>query len=165
MQFATRNATIVDAESAASLVKLSFDRLSAEYWAPEARHVFLTEASPEGLRSAIATCAYSAVVFDDSRLVGILLMKSPTVLSLLFVHPSCLRRGIGSLLWEQARSHLSSHFPEVRTVELNATPNSVTFYRKIGFVPLSTEFEFKGCRATRMACWLPARTLGADVAP
>jgi GNAT superfamily N-acetyltransferase len=165
MQFATRKATVVDAESAASLVRLSFERLTAEHWAPEARDVFLVETSPEGLRSAIETCAYSAVALDDLEMVGILLMRSPTVLSLLFVHPSGLRCGIGSLLWEQARSHLSTHFPEVRTVELNATPNSLAFYRKIGFVPISTEFQLKGCRATRMACWLPARSLGADVAP
>jgi hypothetical protein len=31
--------------------------------------------------------------------------------------------------------------------------------------PISLKFEVKGARATRMACWLPARQLGAEMRP
>jgi len=53
--------------------------------------------------------------------------------------------------------------PEVKTVELNSTPYATLAYRALGFVPISREFEQAGCRATRMACWLPARGLNAGL--
>jgi ribosomal protein S18 acetylase RimI-like enzyme len=74
---------------------------------------------------------------------------------MLFVHPQHLRQGIGRALWESARTHIESALPQTKTVELNATPYSVAFYQSLGFV-------VKGARATRMACWLPARSPGAE---
>jgi Acetyltransferase (GNAT) domain len=53
----------------------------------------------------------------------------------------------------------------VKTVELNSTPRAVEFYLALGFVPISAEFARGGARATRMACWLPARALGAELLP
>jgi predicted GNAT family N-acyltransferase len=70
---------------------------------------------------------------------------------------------IGQALWESARAHIEAGFPEVDTVELNATRYAVHFYESVGFVPISREFEREGRRAIRMACWLPARALGAAV--
>jgi GNAT superfamily N-acetyltransferase len=82
-------------------------------------------------------------------------MPTPTLLGMLFVHPTRLRQGIGTELWKFARSRLESEFKEVRTVELNSTPCAVEFYRALGFVPISAEFVPGGSRATRIACWLP----------
>ena len=48
-------------------------------------------------------------------------------------------------------------------MELNSTPYAIEFYRALGFVPISAEFVRDGARATRMACWLPARALGAEL--
>ena len=58
---------------------------------------------------------------------------------------------------------VQTRFPEVKTIELNALPYALAFYRSIGFVPISREFESKGFRATRMACWLAAQTLCAEL--
>jgi GNAT superfamily N-acetyltransferase len=82
--------------------------------------------------------------------------------SLLFVHPGHLRKGVAGRLWEAARSHIEAVHPETKTVELNSTPHAFRAYRALGFVPISTAFVRRGCRVTRMACWLPARALGAD---
>lgn len=84
---------------------------------------------------------------------------------MLFVHPSRLRQGIATKLWEYARTRLEAEFPEARTVELNSTRYAVEFYRAAGFVPISAEFRRGGARAVRMACWLPARGLGAELLP
>lgn len=165
MAITQREATEADAGAAALLVRHSFEELAAADWEPHARAVFLVEASAAALRSAIAGSAYAAVAFDEKQMVGFLVMKGRAVLSLLFVHPSHVRRGIGRMMWERARSELETKVPNARTVELNATPNSVDFYRRLGFVPISREFTTEGCRATRMACWLPARSLGAELAP
>lgn len=165
MDIEQRSATERDADAASLLIRRSFEALAADAWDASARAVFLTETSASALTSAIGTCACARSAFDGGHMVGFLLMKTPASLSLLFVHPSYLGRGIGRMLWESTRSIVEAAFPEVQTIELNATPNSIAFYRRIGFAPISREFQFKGCRATRMACWLPARSLGVEIAP
>src|ERR1700733_6758267 len=105
---------------------------------------------------------FAAGAFSEDGIAGVVLMPSPNLLGLLFVHPRWVRLGIGEALWESARAHIEAGFPEVNTVELNATPYAALFYKSVGFVPISSEFEREGRRAIRMACWLPARTLGAN---
>ena len=101
--------------------------------------------------------ALAAGAFSENEMVGVILMPSPSLLGALFVRPRWLRLGIGRALWEWARAQIETRFPEVNTVELNATSYAVPFYKSVGFVPISAEFERDGQRATRMACWLPAR--------
>jgi len=162
MGLSSRQLNSGDAEAASALVQRSFIELAAQDWEPSAREVFLLEASPSELRASLAAPAFSAGTFSGTELVGLILMPKPTDLSMLFVHPSCLRQNIGRQLWEQARSHIESAYPSAKTVELNSTPYALAFYRSLGFVPISAQFVLGGCRATRMACWLPARALGAE---
>lgn len=149
--------------SASALVRESFARLASDDWDDEARQRFLDGCDPDSLGRKIAAATYSAGAFRGDRLLGFLLMPSPTALGMLFVHPNSLRQGIATALWESARFRLKTGFPEVTTVELNSTPFALGFYRTLGFVPLSAEFIREGARAVRMACWLPARELGADL--
>ena len=96
---------------------------------------------------------------DGSQIIGVLVMPRPSLVQLFFVVPGHLRRGIGRTLWEAARTHIEAQHPEVKTVELNATPYAVAAYRALGFFPISEPFRRKGAVATRMACWLPGRAL------
>ncbi|HUG23371.1 GNAT family N-acetyltransferase [Piscinibacter sp.] len=143
------------------MIGRSFNALVAADWEPAACRVFLEESSPARLRDALQTAAHAAGAFSDSGVLGFILMPRPSVLGMLFVDPGSLRLGIGRQLWEHARAHVEASFPDVKTVELNASPQAVPFYRSVGFTPISAEFRRAGCRATRMACWLPARALGA----
>jgi putative acetyltransferase len=160
-----RDLTPADAAAASALVQASFLTLAAADWAPRAQEVFLAESSPEPLAERLKAHAFAAGAFGAGAMVGFALMPEPSLLGMLFVHPDWLRRGIAKALWERARAHVEASFPAVKTIELNATPNAVGFYRSVGFVPLSAEFRLQGCRATRMACWLPARGLGAEWTP
>lgn len=164
MDFTTRAVTEREAEAASAVVHASFVQLASQDWGTQAQQLFLTDALPERLGEKIKVSAYAAGAFVDGHMVGFLLMPEPSVLSMLFVHPKWLRRGIAKTLWESARTRIEVAFPTVRTVELNTTPYALEFYRTVGFVPISTEFERRGARATRMACWLPARALGAECA-
>jgi len=164
MQLDIRAVTEGQASAASAVVHASFTALAAADWEPQAQQVFLTESSPETLAEKLKVAAYAAGAFASAQMVGFLLMPTPALLGMLFVHPEWLRRGIARALWEKARTHIESAIPAVKTIELNATPYSLEFYRSIGFVPISAEFRREGCRATRMACWLPARALGAECA-
>lgn len=107
--------------------------------------------------------AIAAGAFSEDGMAGVILMPSPSLLGLLFVRPRRLRSGIGRALWEWVRAQIETRFPETDTIELNSTAYAVPFYKSVGFVPISAEFERDGQRATRMACWLPARALGANL--
>ena len=164
MDHLLRMLKVSDANIASELAQHSFLELVANDWELEAREDFLSKSTPEALGRALQSPAFAAGALSvHDTMVGFILMPTPSLLGMLFVQPTSLRLGIGKQLWEQARSHIEVSFPDVKTVELNATPYALDFYRSVGFVPISAEFRRGGCRATRMACWLPARALRAEV--
>lgn len=160
-----RPATPADAPAAAALVQASFLALGAEGWSEAARATLLAEATPERLAAALPTAAVALCAeAPGGGLAGFLLMRAPERLDMLFVAPGLTGQGMGRALWETARERLAAEFPALRTVELNATDHALPAYRRFGFAPLSGRFDQAGARATRMACWLPARALGVEPA-
>lgn len=162
MKYEIRSLIDAHATEASAVIQESFLALAAADWRPDARSSFLEATSPALLEQKLNTMTFAAGAFSEEGIAGVIFMPSPSLLGLLFVHPRWLRLGIGQALWESARTHIESRFSEVHTVELNATPYAVPFYKSVGFVPISSEFEREGRRAMRMACWLPARALGAN---
>jgi GNAT superfamily N-acetyltransferase len=162
MKYEIRSLTDADAGEASAVIQESFSSLAASDWQPDARRVFLEATAREPLENKLTTVTFAAGAFSEGGIAGVILMPNPNSLGLLFVRPRWLRLGIGRALWESARAHIETKFPEVNTVELNSTPYAVRFYKSVGFVPISSEFDRDGQRAVRMACWLPARALGAN---
>lgn len=158
-----RPLAIGDADEASQLVIRSFERFIAPDWTSEAHAGFIAECDADHLREAIrtATCALGA--FVGGEMAGVSLMPRPSLLKVFFVHPAFVRSGVGRALWEATRRQLEADGPQAPTVELNASPYAVAFYRSVGFVPISREYVHQGCRVTRMACWLPARALGVEI--
>jgi GNAT superfamily N-acetyltransferase len=154
--------TQAHAAEASEVVQESFLALATTGWHPNAQRSFLEATAAAALQDKLSSMTFAAGAFFDVGIVGVILMPSPSLLGLLFVRPRWLRLGIGRTLWESARTHIEAGFPEVGTVELNATPYAVPFYKSVGFVPISSEFECEGRRAIRMACRLPARARGAN---
>lgn len=152
-----------DSAAASALALASFDRFIAGGWSAAASIEYRSLVSTSALASSIESCAYAAGVFEERTLLGFLLMPRPSLIQMFFVDPDRMREGLGRILWLHARNEVEVRFPEVKTIELNASSYAVEFYRSIGFVPISKEFESRGFRATRMACWLAARALGAEL--
>lgn len=154
-----RPATAADLPAIAKLVQAGFMQHVAPDWAPSAQQDFLRDTTAEKLAGPIAEATFAAVYEIEAQLLGMLFMPRPTLVQLFFVAPSHLRRGIGRALWEAARLHLEEQHPDTKTVELNSSPYAVPAYRALGFFPISKPFVRKGTVATRMACWLPGRSL------
>ena len=155
--------SLQDAFDASGLVLASFEQHVAADWEPEARSTFAAECSPEHLRELIENATYAMGAFVGPDMAGVSLMPRPSLLKVFFIHPKFVRTGIGRSLWEATRRQVEAATPQVQTVELNASPYAVPFYRSVGFVPISREYSRCGWRATRMACWLPARSMGAEL--
>lgn len=161
-----RMARLDDAPAISKLVQASFRAHVASDWEAQAQATFLSETTAEKLAAAIAEATFAAVYEEDGHIVAVILLPRPNLVQLCFVAPGHLRRGIGTSLWEAARTHLETQVPEVKTVELNASPYAVAAYTAMGFFPISKPYRRKGSVATRMACWLPGRALenGPDAA-
>ena len=163
MKYEVRFLTDEHMAEASAVIQESFLGLAAADWQSEAQSFFLANTAPGSLQKKLSTMTFAAGGFLEGGMAGVILMPSPNLLGLLFVRPRWLRLGIGRALWESARADIETRFPEVNTVELNATLYAVPFYKSVGFAPISSEFERDGQRAVRMACWLPARALGAEL--
>jgi GNAT superfamily N-acetyltransferase len=165
MKVALRPAQPSQAPLFSRLVHHSFVTLAAGAWEADAVAQFLKDSQPQALSASIASSFLAVGAWHEDATVGFALMPRASLLGMMFVSPACVGQGIGRLLWEYARSEVETRAPEVKTVELNATPYALAAYRALGFHPISHEFRFKGCVATRMACWLTARTMPQNVDP
>jgi GNAT superfamily N-acetyltransferase len=154
-----READPDDAPAIAAVVQAGFIAHVAPDWELPARQDFLRDTTAEKLAARIAESSLVVVYEDAAQVVGVIAMPRPTLVQLFFVAPGQLRRGIGRSLWEAARAHVEERHPEVKTIELNASPYAVKAYRALGFFPISQPYRRNGAVATRMACWLPGRAL------
>ncbi len=150
-----------DAEAMSQLILAGFDAQVASTWSAAACAVFHAEMAAEPMQTMIAQASYTLLAEEAGRIVGVLLMRAPNLLGMLFVLPEKQRQGVGRTLWGAVRHWVETSHSEVRTIELNASIGAVDFYRKIGFWPISAPYEVEGARAVRMACWLPALRLAA----
>jgi len=154
-----RQASPDDSSSISLLVQASFVSDVASNWERSAQEEFLRETTSERLSGLIAAATFVAVYEEEGQILGVISFARPNLVQLLFVASGHLRRGIGRALWEAARAHIEERHPEVKTIELNSSPYAVSAYKALGFYPISEPFQRKGSVATRMACWLPGRTL------
>lgn len=77
------------------------------------------------------TCIHLKAV-DGSAVVGMVLVREFWNLCNLFIHPGWQRRGIGRALLEAACAPCAGRSPK-GAILLNAAPDAVAFYRRLGF--------------------------------
>lgn len=152
-----------DAAEIVEVSRASFEHFVARDWSDNANDEYRGLLVTQSLAGKITGCAYSVAAVEQQRIVGFLLMPRANLIQMFFVLPALVRNGIGRQLWLHARTSISQRFPDVATIEVNASPFAVEFYRALGFVAISREFQSNGFRATRMACWLKAHALGAEL--
>jgi len=145
----------LDLPSVTCMVRAAFDRFVAPEWSVGARANFHDEVSEENLARAFASAFYCGVCALEQEIIGVVLFPSPRLVSLTFVSPAHVRRGIASTLLGRGVRYVEQHQPEISVVCLNATRNAMPFYSAQGFFPISPEFEHCGTVATRLALWLP----------
>jgi GNAT superfamily N-acetyltransferase len=146
-----------DAEAAARLVGDVF----GEYVAPlyDARGVaeFLAYASREAFAQRLSG-GHVGFVAESERgvLVGLVELRDPCHLSLLFVSGERQRQGIGRELVGRAVAYCRQSNPEIPVMTVNASPNSVGAYDRLGFRPTGPEEERDGIRFVPMVMSLGA---------
>lgn len=104
--------------------------------------------------------------FVKGRVYGVLAVRPPCHISLLFVDKRVHRKGVGRALVQV----MAGYFAEVggcRAVTVHSSPFAVEAYTRYGFVPTGPEQTVNGLRFTPMECSLEAlgRAEAKDDAP
>lgn len=120
-----------EVDEACALARAVFDRFVAPGQPEEGRRMFHAFAQPAALLRRHRTRYTSWAAIDGPRLVGLLHIHARNHLSLLFVAPAHHGRGCARELLR----HAAAAGALVAPLTVNASPNSVGFYAKLGFVP------------------------------
>ena len=89
--------------------------------------------------------------FDGDRMVALMGMRSSkTHINLVFTRKEYHRRGIARAIFRYLLSDLLAENPALEEITLNSSPYGLSFYLKIGFMPLGDEREINGIRFTPM---------------
>ncbi len=99
--------------------------------------------------------------FENKRLAGVLALRTPGHISLLFVAKAHQRKGIArALLGEMARC--LAQVAGTQELTVNSSPYAVPVYQKLGFAPTGPQQTKNGIRFTPMARTLTSETQPAE---
>ena len=136
-------------KEALSLVWDVFSQFDAPEMEPQGIMVFRDFIDLNNMEKLVDSKVLSFTgAFEGEKLVGVLAMRGPVHISLLFVDPDVHRRGVARALFEEAKKETSGDVH--RGITVNSSPYGVSFYKRVGFVPLEPEKEVNGMRIIPM---------------
>ncbi len=128
----------------------TFLRFEADVYTPEGVRNFQDFITDSTLYRMFVMGTYQMfVALDLDKIVGMITLRSPAHISLLFVDEKYHRRGIGRALMNYLSNYLLTEVGAVR-VTVNASPYGVEFYHKLGFRDLRPEEKRDGIIYTPM---------------
>jgi GNAT superfamily N-acetyltransferase len=132
------------------LVVRIFDDLVAPVYSQEGVNEFLEYARPDAFLRRLQRNHFVLLATVQDRIVGMIEIRDNSHVSLFFVDRSFQHKGIGRELLRRALEVCQGHESELREVTVNASPNSVQIYARLGFRPTRSEQVVNGIRFTPM---------------
>ncbi|WP_419785143.1 GNAT family N-acetyltransferase [Pseudodesulfovibrio sp.] len=102
---------------------------------------------------------FAMAAFVEDTMVGVVEITDGHHVALFFVAPEQQQRGIGRELLRQAAGRCLRHDPRPSVLTVNASPNALNGYKRLGFTPTGDEREEQGIRFIPME--LPLTGMGA----
>lgn len=142
--------TVAQVNTAMALIERVFMIFEAPDYEQDGIDAFLDYIEPAAIYQRINAeeiklwCA-----MDHGVMVGVIAMRPPCAVSLLFVEPKWHRRGIARQLLEHA---LSDYRKADTPVTVHSSPYAVAAYRRLGFVETGPETTVSGIRYQPMIC-------------
>ena len=87
---------------------------------------------------------------QNNRPIGMLVVREESHIALIFVDSQHQGKGIGKGLINEAIRMCQDRNPKLAAITVNSSPNSISFYKGIGFNPLGDEVDEDGLRYTPM---------------
>jgi GNAT superfamily N-acetyltransferase len=148
--------TDADAPSASRLAIEAFDAAIAPLYSDEGVRAFHAYASPDALAARSGDGNFALLAFDCEALLGMAEVRDHAHLAMLFVSPGVQRSGVGRRLLARAIELCLESKPDLAAISVNASPNSVGAYERLGFVAVGEERTENGIRSTPMVYRLGA---------
>jgi N-acetylglutamate synthase-like GNAT family acetyltransferase len=135
---AIRDATPADATAISELVCHVAGETIFNDGPEDGRRYFVAMNTPAATAGKLHDSAYRYHVAErDGRMVGMVAMRGNSHVYHLFVDASMHGSGLGRALWERAREDCRQHGNSGRYT-VDATPSTVGFYEKLGFLVSGT---------------------------
>lgn len=134
-----------------NLVTQVFREHVAPLYSDEGIAEFLRYAEENALRQRAERNHFTLVATASHRLIGAIEVRDHSHISLLFVDTAWQRRGIARELCNRALTICRERRPELQRLDVNASPNAVPAYERLGFRRQGPEQIKNGIRFLRMA--------------
>jgi GNAT superfamily N-acetyltransferase len=135
---------------ASDLVMRSYRAATTTNDSAEGVEEFTRYASAAGISSRMSQGSVVVMAFLGAVAIGVVEVRRPGHIGLLFICPDHQGRGVGRSLCEtafEAAARMSPHPPKVT---VNSAPGAVAFYEKLGFLVAGALTEFNGIRFVPM---------------
>jgi len=128
-----RTMILSDVIAVCELVRAAFFRDVAPSMTETGVANFLAYIAPQALEARLATGHQTWVAQESGLVVGVLQVRSPRHLCMLFVSPNKRRRGVARGLWTVAKAALDAHAPHGAEVTVKSSLYAVPAYKGFGF--------------------------------
>jgi len=132
------------------LVKGVSDSDVAPFYGKRSRNSFREYADPDKLSARVEADSFVVLALSCSRMLGMIEMRRHGHCSLLFVETEFQGRGIAARLLERAVTLCRTPGSPLREVTVNASPNALGAYERMGFETIGPEQVIRGVRSLPM---------------
>jgi len=140
-----------DAPLVCDLVTKVFMRSIAPLYSPEGVREFLRYIHPDAMIERTRAGNLTLLAELEGKVIGTIHIRSSNHVSLLFVDEEEQKKGIAGELLRRAVIICKDKTPDILSVTVNSSPNSVKIYRRLGFQDTGLEEVKNGIRFTPMA--------------
>jgi len=136
------------------LVFRTFSEFIAPHYSRAGVLEFLKYIRPGFLLERLQKDHFFLLATAQRKIIGIIEVRESSHISLLFVDRQFQQRGIARELLRRTLRICLKKKPDLSKITVNASPNSVRIYQRLGFRPAGSEQVKKGIRFTPMALTL-----------
>lgn len=141
-----------------------FQQFVAPEFSQQGIDEFMNYIQPDALEGQLKGSHFAFVAVLNSEIIGIIEVRDFNHVALFFVASQFQRIGVGSELFRKALENCVRHDVNLPQITVNASPNSVNAYEKMGFKPTDIEQCVNGIRFVPMALCLQQTGDGKPVA-
>ena len=115
---------------------------------PQGQAAFKRYISPEAMEQRVQMGYIHELVYVSGVLAGVIETRGADRISMLYIHPGYVNKGLGSRLIARAASRCSKIAPQMKQLTVYATDDTVDFYERVGFVRSGVRKESGGIFST-----------------
>ncbi len=141
-----------EASQVSTFISDVFHQFVAPGYAQEGIESFMQYIQPEALQSQLRENYFALIAESDEEIIGVIGIRDFSHVALFFVADRFQRKGVGKALFRQSVEICRQHENHLAQITVNASPNAVGAYAKLGFKPTDRERCVNGIRSVPMVC-------------